>query len=145
MKNLLKTVTKCIDDFSKRENIARFAAIIGGEAVILHGIPRTTLDIDILFFCGDEEKNISQLGRIFASFLRQEMGKHFEIKDFEASKDPSDPLKHDLILITDPESKFKKLDILIANYAWELEGFRAMDSPHTGYLRPYPRPYLVLK
>ena len=69
MKNLLKTVTKCIDDFSKRENIARFAAIIGGEAVILHGIPRTTLDIDILFFCGDEEKNISPLGGIFASLV----------------------------------------------------------------------------
>ena len=46
MKNLLKIVTKCIDEFSERKNITRVAVIIGGEAVILHGIPRTTLDID---------------------------------------------------------------------------------------------------
>ena len=53
MKNLLEIVTKCIDSFSKRENTTRFAAIVGGEAVILHGIPRTTLDLDILYFPGD--------------------------------------------------------------------------------------------
>ena len=57
MKNLLKIVTECIDKFSEQENIARLAAIIGGEAVILHGIPRTTLDVDILLFCGDEKNN----------------------------------------------------------------------------------------
>ena len=143
MQNLLKIATKCIDEFSRKENVARFAAIIGGEAVILHGIPRTTLDIDILFFCGDEEKNISHLAKLFASFLRQELGDRFEIKDFEASKDPSDPLIHDLVIITDAQREFKKLDILIANYAWELEGFRAMDTPHAGPLQPYPRPYLA--
>jgi hypothetical protein len=43
MKDLLKTVTECIDKFSGQLNIKRFAAIIGGEAVILHGIPRTAL------------------------------------------------------------------------------------------------------
>ena len=43
MKNLLQIVTECIDNFARKENITRLAAIIGGEAVILHGIPRTTL------------------------------------------------------------------------------------------------------
>jgi len=143
MKNLLKIVTKCIDEFSERKNITRVAAIIGGEAVILHGIPRTTLDIDILFFCGDEENNISRLGTLFASFLRQELGGRFEVKDFEASKDPTDSLKHDLLIITDVQREFKKLDILIANYAWELEGFSNMDSPHAGPLHAYPKAYLV--
>jgi hypothetical protein len=46
----------------------------------------------------------------------------FEVKNFEASKDPSEPLKHDLIIITDLEKRFKELDILIANYQWELDG-----------------------
>ena len=49
MKNLLKIVTNCIDKFAEQANMRRFAAIIGGGgAVILHGIPRTTLDVDIL-------------------------------------------------------------------------------------------------
>ena len=48
MKSLLKIVTNCIDKFAEQANMTRLAAIIGGEAVILHGIPRTTLDIDIL-------------------------------------------------------------------------------------------------
>lgn len=142
MKSLLKIVTKCIDSFSEQANVTRLAAIVGGEAVIMHGIPRTTIDIDILLFCGDE-KDIGNIGKIFASFLRQQLEGRFEVKNFEASKDPSDPLKHDLIIITDPENRFKKLDILIANYAWELEGLKNMDSPHIGPLYPYPKEYLI--
>lgn len=143
MKSLLKTVTECIDSFSEQANVVRFAAIVGGEAVIMHGIPRTTIDVDILLFCGDEKKHIDNIGKVFASFLRKEIGGKFEIKNFEASKDPSDPLKHDLIIVTDLEKRFKKLDILIANYQWELEGLKSMDSPHTGPLYPYPKEYLV--
>lgn len=143
MKSLLKIVTDCIDSFSKQTNVTRLAAIVGGEAVIMHGIPRTTIDLDVLFYCGDEKKPISDTGKSFASFLRQELGEQFEVKNFEASKDPFDPLKHDLIIITDPEKRFKKLDILIANFQWELEGLKSMDSSHTGPLYPYPKEYLV--
>ena len=143
MKSLLKIVTECIDSFSEQANVIRLAAIVGGEAVIMHGIPRTTIDVDILLFCGDDKKNIDNMGKVFASFLKQELGGKFEVKNFEASKDPSDPLKHDLIIITDLEKRFKKLDILIANYQWELEGLKSMDSPHTGPLYPYPKEYLV--
>lgn len=143
MKSLLKIVTECIDSFSEQANVIRLAAIVGGEAVIMHGIPRTTIDVDILLFCGDDKKNIDNIGKVFASFLRQELGGKFEVKNFEASKDPSNLLKHDLIIITDLEKRFKKLDILIANYQWELEGLKSMDSPHTGPLYPYPKEYLV--
>jgi hypothetical protein len=143
MQNLLKIVTECIDSFSEQANVTRLAAIVGGEAVIMHGIPRTTIDVDILLFCGDEKKDVGNIGKVFASFLKQELGGKLEVKNFEASKDPSDPLKHDLIIITDPEKRFKKLDILIANYQWELEGLKSMDSPHTGPLYPYPKEYLV--
>jgi hypothetical protein len=143
MKNLLKIVTECIDKFSKEKDIIRRAAIIGGEAVILHGIPRTTIDIDILLFFGSGEDYASGFVRLFATFLKKEMGKRFNVKDFEASKDLSDPLKHDLIIITDSENKFKKLDILIANYKWELDGLRSMDNPNNGPLQIFPMPYLV--
>jgi len=34
--------------FAEQANMTRLAAIIGGEAVILHVIPRTTIDLDIL-------------------------------------------------------------------------------------------------
>jgi hypothetical protein len=143
MKSLLKIVTESIDKFAEQVSVTRLAAIVGGEAVIMHGIPRTTIDVDILLFFGDEKKDIGNIGKKFASFLRQEIEGRFEVKHFEASKDPSDPLKHDLIIITDPENRFKKLDILIANYQWELEGLKSMDSPHTGPLYPYPKEYLV--
>jgi len=143
MKNLLKIVTECIDSFAERKNINRLAAIIGGEAVILHGIPRTTLDIDILVFCGDKGNYISDFGKNLATFLQQQLRDRVEVKVFEASKDAFDPLRHDLIIITDSEKRFKKLDILIANYEWELEGLRSMPSPHAGSLQAYPKPYLV--
>ena len=143
MKSLLKTVTKCIDRFSKSKGLRRFAAIVGGEAIILHGIPRTTLDLDILYFPGDPPCAISNLVETLASFLREHIGTQFEVREFSASKDPFDPLRHDLITITDVERRFKKLDILIANYKWEVEGFQTMQSPSDGPLQPFPKPYLV--
>ena len=143
MKNLLEIATKCIDSFSKRENVTRFAAIIGGEAVILHGIPRTTLDLDILYFPGGSQSVIDNLVEKLASFLRKELGSQFEVKEFAGSKDTFDSLRHDLIIITDSRRRFKKLDILIANYKWELEGFQIMVSPSEGPLHPFPKPYLV--
>ncbi len=143
MKNLLKIVTKCIDEFSINRNIARRAAIIGGEGIILHGIPRTTLDVDIIFFCGDEKNNIKSLCKVFTEYLEQKLEEQFKIEIFEASKDASDPLRHDLIIITDLKKQFKKFDILIANYKWELEGLLAMDASDAGPLQPFPKPYLV--
>ena len=143
MKNLLEIVTKCIDSFSEKMGVARFAAIVGGEAVILHGIPRTTLDLDILYFPGDLQASIGNLLETFASFLRKELRSQFEVKEFAGSKDPFDPLRHDLIIITDSKKRFKKLDILIANFKWELEGFHVMVSPSKGPLQPFPKPYLV--
>jgi len=143
MKNLLEIVTKCIDSFSEKMGVARFAAIIGGEAVILHGVPRTTLDLDILYSCGAPPIFTENLVRTLGSFLRQELGSRFEVEEFEGSKDLFDPLRHDLIIITDARKRFKKLDILIANYEWELEGFREMDSPSAGPLQAFPMAYLV--
>jgi len=143
MKSLLKTVTECIDRFSDQLNIKRLAAIIGGEAVILHGIPRTTLDLDLLLFYGNEEYHIPDICKRLSDFLQKELEKQFDVRAFAASKDPFDPIRHDLIVVTDSQYRFKRLDILIANYKWELEGFNFMDSPSSGQIQPYPKPYLA--
>ncbi len=143
MENLLKIVTECIDEFSKQNNLPRLAAIIGGEAVIMHGIPRTTLDLDILCFWQANANEGESLVKRLASFLKKELGERYEVKDFETSKDPFDPLKHDLLIITDSEKRYKKLDILIANYRWEIEGLNNMNSHEKGPLQIYPKPYLV--
>ncbi|RLC07501.1 MAG: hypothetical protein DRI57_25880 [Deltaproteobacteria bacterium] len=136
-------MTECIDKFAGQRNMRRLAAIIGGEAVILHGIPRTTLDLDLLLFCEDEENHVSNLCKRFSVFLQEELGKQFEIRAVAASKDPFDPIRHDLTVVEDSRHQFRRLDILIANYKWELEGFDIMDSPHTGPIQPYPKPYLA--
>lgn len=82
------------------------------------------------------------LSDCFRAFLGQELRNRFEVKVFEVSKDPFDPLRHDLI-ITESEKRFEKLDVLIANYEWELEGLRSMLSPHAGPLNVYSMPYLA--
>ena len=58
--------------------------------MILHGIPRTTLDLDLLLFCGDEENHVPDLCRRFSVFLQEKLGQHFEVRAFAASKDPFD-------------------------------------------------------
>lgn len=143
MKSLLETVTKCIDRFSEKNHLIRLAAIIGGEAVILHGIPRTTLDLDLLYFSEGNWDTPDTLVSELVHFMRKELGSQFEVEEFEASKAPFDPLRHDLIIITDAKRRFKKLDILIANYKWEVEGLQMMASPSQGPLQPLPKPYLA--
>ncbi len=140
MENLLKIVTECLDRFSEKFQTKRLAAIIGGEAVILHGIPRTTIDSDVLLHF---ENHSDTLCREFASFLQNELGSRFEIRYFRSARDLSDPIRHDLIIITDVENRFKKLDILIANYKWEIEGLCKTESPYAGSLRIYPKVYLI--
>jgi hypothetical protein len=143
MRNLLKIVTKCIDKFSKESGTKRLAAIIGGEAVIMHGIPRTTLDLDLTLHLEGDLVQSPDFFRQLEKFFKKELGDRFEVKAIQASRDPFDPIRHDLIIVTDREKRFKKLDILIANFMWELEGFKEMVSPDVGDIAPYPIPYLV--
>ena len=143
MKSLLKTVTECIDKFSQEFGLTRFVAIIGGEAVIMHGVPRTTIDLDLLLHFEDGRSEYRDCLQQFGKFLKKELEEHFEVKSIPASRDPFDPLRHNLIIITDRKKQFKKLDILMANFAWELEGFKDMEAPDAGQIMPYPIPYLV--
>ncbi len=143
MKDLLKTVTACIDEFCAERNASRRAAIVGGEAVILHGVPRTTIDIDVLLAFVDQDGDPAELTAQFSSFLRERLGDKYRVAAHRASKDPDDALKHDIVLITDTHREYKKVDILIANFDWELEGLQRAESPGAGELPVYPKAYLV--
>jgi len=66
-----------------------------------------TLDLDILYFPGDPPCAIDNLVETLASFLREQIGTQFEVREFSASKDPFDPLRHDVITITDDYDKEK--------------------------------------
>lgn len=143
MKNLLRTATACVDAFCKQEGLTRHAAIVGGEAVILHGIPRTTIDIDILLTFMNQDGTSRDCTEELARFLRESLEKQCQVEAMNAASDPDDPLKHDIIILTDRKREFKKLDILMANFEWEMEGFRSMTEPCSDPLQPYPKPYLV--
>jgi len=94
-------------------------------------------------FCTAYPGRLSMWILYFSAEMKKKLKKQFKIESYEASKDVSDPLRHDLIIITDLKKQFKKFDILIANYKWELEGLLAMDTSNEGPLQPFPKPHLV--
>jgi hypothetical protein len=143
MEDSLKIVTACIDAFSKREELTRHAAIIGGEAVILHGVPRTTIDVDVLVSFSDHDGEPKNPTRELSSFLQQELGDQYRIAAHHAARDPEDPLKHDILIVTDLRKEYKKLDVLIANFDWEIEGLLRTEHSEEGDLPAYAKPYLV--
>lgn len=61
----------------------------------------------------------------------------------EATKDPSDPLKHDLIVIDDSEGEYPRIDILVLRYKWELEGMGHAKSVARLAVPLMPLPYLI--
>lgn len=143
MKDSLPIVTRHIDNFVAQNKTERLAAIIGGRAAILHGVPRVTIGIDILLFIGANGKPLSDSHAKLSQYLQTVMLDNFKIKSIPASQDITDPLRHDLILISDQGSIYKKLNILFVHYKWELECLKAMSSAESGPLMPFPIPGLV--
>jgi hypothetical protein len=113
-------------------------ALIGGYAAVYFGSERTTFDIDICF----HSKDINP-GRTFNDFLDQELPPNFKHQFFEASKDPTDPLKHDLITISDSKNNYPRIDILVIRYKWELEGLELAVIPKKLLFPVIPAPYLI--
>lgn len=126
----LGVIKNAVAVFEKKVGQDAYIALIGGHAVIFYGVERTTLDVDAcLYFLSDNP------GKSFCLFLKKQLSKRFRIRLLEASKDPSDPLRHDLIVIDDSKGEFPRVDILIARYKWELEALKqskfvkALDFP----------------
>ena len=93
-------------------------ALAGGYAAVLHGVERTTIDLD---FCIYPDMLESKSTKAFFELLKANIPKRFNAELREGSKIPDDPLKHDLIRIADTRQEYLRIDLLLARYKWELE------------------------
>lgn len=134
----LSVIKNAVTEFKKTTGKDAHIALIGGYAVILHGVERTTLDIDTCLYSAEEEP-----GKSFYDFLQRNLPKRFMSRLMEASKYPSDPLKHDIVIIDDAEGEYPRIDVLIARYKWELEGLKQAKTFRELAFPVMPPPYLV--
>lgn len=141
MKSIIDTLSvikDAIDEFNKKTNYNVSTALIGGYAVIFFGVERTTLDVDICFYSPEKDGTSK-----FFIFLKEFLPDRFHIRFIEASKDLTDPLKHDLIIVKDSDGEYPRIDILAARYKWELEGLHQAKSISGLSFQLMPLPYLL--
>ena len=119
IEDTLSVIKNAVTGFEEVTGVEVSIALIGGYAVIFYGIERTTLDIDVCFHATGETP-----GAAFHAFLQHNLPTRFKHRFIQASKDPSDPLRHDLIVIDDQKGEYPRIDILVARYQWELEGMK---------------------
>jgi len=122
MKSIEDTL-KIIQDIIKKFPADIDIALIGGYAAVLHGVERTTLDIDFCVY-----SNIIHSTRDpsdFVKLLSKTLPEQFDVKIIRGSEIPDDPFKHDVIFIEDTMGEFIRIDFLIAKYKWELDAIRS--------------------
>jgi hypothetical protein len=141
IKNTLGLLAKNISRFSEKKRYNIRTSLIGGQAVISYGVPRVTFDIDICVVMTDAESNYVG-GKELADFLQKELP-YFKV-EFKKGADFEDPLKHDLIRLQDPDGNYPLIDILFANYKWELEGLEKATKTKGIPMPIFPMPYLVM-
>lgn len=138
IKDTLTVIRNAVTRFEQEKCYQAFLALIGGHAVIFSGVERTTLDIDV--FLHSTAKNT---GYEFYYFLQKYLPERFHVRFMEASKDPDDPLGHDLIIINDTIGEYPRIDILILRYKWELEGIQLAKPIANLSIPIMPVPYLI--
>jgi hypothetical protein len=114
--------------------------LVGGVAVILHGVERTTIDVD---FCVYSDVISNTSSSAFFNILAKHLPKRFSARLLQGSKSPDDPMKRDIIFIDDTEGEYERIDLLIAQYKWEMEGIEK--AVHIADV-PFPvldKPYLA--
>jgi len=134
----LDVIRNVVTKFERETKSETLIALIGGYAVVFYGIERTTLDVDVCFY--SETKGGV---KTFYTFLNQYLPARFNCRFMEASKDPSDPLKHDLIITDDEKREYPRIDILIARYKWEVEGLKQAKTIGKLSIPIMPMPYLL--
>ena len=115
-------------------------ALIGGHGAILHGVERTTLDVDLCVW----SEGLKQSGSpAFFKELKGHLPERFSAQLREGSKDPDDPIRHDLIILEDTLGEYPRIDLLIARYRWELEGVREAEHISGVPVPVMTKPYLA--
>jgi hypothetical protein len=137
----LKELKKLINKFSS-ETIYKdtVIALIGGYAVIAHGIERTTKDIDTLCIGSPYDS----FGKDLSKFLKEHLyDKGVKVEYLPQSHDIRDPFQHEIIYIRDPRGAVPRIDIIIARYKWELEGLLSSVPEKNMPVNLLPKPYLI--
>lgn len=136
----IKDTLKIIRDIINALPVEADIALAGGYAAILHGVERTTIDID---FCLYSDFIKSTDTDSFYRMLKKYLPERFKAKLIEGSKIHDDPFKHDVIFIEDKKKKFLRIDLLIARYKWELEAIKQAVTIKGITVPVLTKPYLV--
>lgn len=139
MKSIDDTL-KIIRDITSALPVKLDFVLVGGAAVILHGVERTTIDVDLCIY---SDTIFNTNAAAFFDLLKRSLPKRLSARLVRGSKIPDDPFKHDIIFIDDNEGEYERIDLLIAQYKWELEGME--QAVHFDDV-PFPvlsKPYLV--
>jgi hypothetical protein len=115
-------------------------AVVGGYAVILHGVERTTLDVD---FCLYSDIVRTSGTDAFFALLTRHLPKRFRAELVQGSKDPEEPFKHDIIFLEDLSGEYPRMDLLIARYQWELEAIKRAEHLPGVSIPVLTKPHLV--
>jgi hypothetical protein len=115
-------------------------AVVGGYAVILHGVERTTLDVD---FCLYSDLIRTSGTDAFFVLLKQHLPERFRAEVVQGSKVPEDPFKHDIIFLEDLRGEYPRMDLLIARYKWELEAIHRAEYLPGVSIPVLTKPYLA--
>jgi hypothetical protein len=113
---------------------------VGGYASVLHGVERTTLDIDFCVYSGViHSHNADEFYRVLLKYIPETFTATF----IKGSAIHDDPFKHDVIFIEDTLGEYMRMDFLIAKYKWELEAIRSASRIEGVPVAVVTKPYLA--
>lgn len=116
------------------------AALAGGNAVIFHGVERTTIDVDLCIY---NDLIPSGNSKKLFEILNKNLPAQFSARFVQGSKLPDDPFRHDVIFIDDTKGENIRIDLIIVYYKWELEGIRQAQMIKGVPLPVLSKPYLA--
>ena len=97
-------------------------ALIGGYASVLHGVERTTADVDFLVHSSlSHDVSVDAFAEFLQSFFRN-LSFRVDIQILKGAHLRDDPFGHDVIILKGPE--LGRVDLVFARYRWELEALR---------------------
>lgn len=138
IEDTLNLVEKIIGSLRKEDKV--YIALIGGYAVIAHGVARTTTDVDFCVYANRmKDEGVSS----FVQRLKRVAPDGLQIRLSAGSKQTDDPFRHDVIFFEDGSGQYPKMDWIVVRYQWELEGLKKARPLRDFPFPVLPKPYLV--
>lgn len=137
IKDILTLVSRLADELRKTSPVD--IALVGGYAVIAHGVGRTTTDVDFLIYSEQVLENLTT----FVESLKKAAPGNFEVQLVEGSRIVDDPFPYDIIFFRDKSGSYPRFDFIIPKYKWELEGIKKAEPLEDIPFPVLPKPYLI--